>query len=91
MSHAPTAPGAIDQCMNTILTLMRKTYVNPKVLERLDPDRPLVEQGMDSVDLPLMVLVAQDHYKIEYDEEELTGLSTLREFAALTARKAGLA
>lgn len=88
MSPAPTA---IDQCMGTILTLMHKTYVNPKVLEHLDPDRPLVEQGMDSVDLPLMVLVAQDHYEIEFEEEELTGLSTLREFAVLTARKAGLA
>ncbi len=91
MNPALAASQAIEQCMGTILILMRKTYVNPKVLENLDPDRPLVEQGMDSVDLPLMVLVAQDHYTIEYDEEELTGLSTLREFAALTARKAGLA
>ncbi len=91
MNPALGASQAIDQCMGTILTLMRKTYVNPKILENLDPDRPLVEQGMDSVDLPLMVLVTQDHYKIEYDDAELTDLSTLWEFATLTARKADLA
>ncbi len=84
-------PQTVGACLAVILDLMHKTYVNPEVLARLDPDRPLFEQGLDSVDLPLMVLAVQERYGIAYTDAELGELQTLREFAALTATKAGLA
>lgn len=83
------SPATIERYIFEILDLLHKTYANPEVVRRLDPDLPLQAQGMDSVDMPLMVLGVQDQYKVAFHDQELAELKTLREFAGRLAQKLG--
>jgi acyl carrier protein len=79
----------VDRYIAEILILLRKTYANPDVVSQLDPELPMQAQGMDSVDMPLMVLGVQDQYKVVFEDRELARLRTLRDFATLLAQKLG--
>jgi acyl carrier protein len=79
----------VDRYIAEILVLLRMIHANPDVVSQLDPELPMQAQGMDSVDMPLMVLGVQDQYKVVFEDRELARLRTLRDFAALLAQKLG--
>lgn len=60
--------------------------VPAEVLAALDPDRPMVEQGVDSLALTAMAVALQHAYKVTIGVEDGLKLRTLRDVAAFLNR-----
>ena len=73
--------------VTTVRDLMRAIGVKPEIVAALDPDVPLRRQGVDSIDFPLTALAVQDRFTVTFSDEELLGLRTLNDVAALVLRK----
>lgn len=54
----------------------------PEVVQRIDPDLPLVNQDVDSVDFPAFLAAIESQLKVTIGDNEAYALKTLRDFEA---------
>jgi acyl carrier protein len=72
-----------------ILTLMKEAGVNPAVVDALKFDVPLLQQGLDSIDLPVIAVAAEKVYGIDLLDADAITLRTVNDFVAYINRKLG--
>ena len=53
-----------------------------EIVEALDPDVPLVAQGLDSADFPLFILALEERYRVAISDVDSLRLRTLHDVAA---------
>lgn len=70
-----------------IITLMREAGVNPEVVNKLKFDAPLVAQGLDSMDLPVIAVATEKKYGIDLSDADAVKLKTINDFAAYVNQK----
>lgn len=67
----------IDRLRDTLVQI----GLPPELAKTMDPAKPMLEQGMDSVDFPAFCLAFEETYKISLDNEIVMTLHTLNDFA----------
>jgi len=67
---------------------MKKVGVKAELVDGLDPAQPLALQGIDSIDYPLTIIAVEYTFSIKIPEQELLGVVSLNDFAAVVAREA---
>lgn len=60
--------------------LMLSTGLDAELVRQIDPDRPLIQQGVDSVDYPGFMLAFEDAYGVAVSDAESLRLKTLNDF-----------
>jgi len=60
-----------------------------EVLAKLDPSRPILEQGVDSLALTVIAVALQDTFKIKMSVEESIKLKTINDIVAYVNGKIG--
>lgn len=70
-----------------IIALMREAGIDPEVVDRLKFDVPLVKQGLDSMDLPVIAVAAEKKFGIDLSDADAVKLRTINEFAAYLNQK----
>jgi len=71
--------------MKARIDSLRDTLVQiglpPELAKTMDPAKPMLEQGMDSVDFPAFCLAFEQTYRISLDDESVMTLHSLNDFA----------
>jgi len=67
----------------TILALKKLMLTNgldPELVIQMDPAKPLIQQGVDSVDYPAFILAFEEAYGIKVSDADSLRLKTLDDF-----------
>ena len=67
---------------------MLATGLDAELVSQLDPARPLIQQGVDSVDYPGFILAFEEAYGVKVSDAESLRLKTLNDFMNFAAAKA---
>ncbi len=70
-----------------IIALMREAGINPDVVNKLKFDAPLVDQGLDSMDLPVIAAATEKKFGIDLSDADATKLRTINEFVVYVNQK----
>ncbi len=71
-------------------TLMKRAGIEPDLVDQLDPAVPVLRQGLDSIDLPLVAMAAEKEWGITILDADAVRLRTLDDFVAyVVKRRAG--
>jgi len=62
----------------SIVTSVKSRTKLLKNIEQLDAEKPLSEQGVDSLDLSELLLVVEEEFGVEIPDDEIENLGTLR-------------
>lgn len=65
--------------------LMLATGLDAELVRQLDPAKPLIQQGVDSVDYPGFMLAFEQAYGVEVSDAESLRLKTLNDFLNFVA------
>ena len=65
--------------------LMVANGIDAELVCRIDPARPLIQQGVDSVDYPGFILAFEDAFGIAISDAESLRLKTLNDFVSFAA------
>ena len=67
--------------------LMVANGIAAELVSRIDPARPLIQQGVDSVDYPGFILAFEDAFGIAISDAESLRLKTLNDFVNFAAAR----
>ena len=67
--------------------LMVANGIDAELVSRIDPVRPLIQQGVDSVDYPGFILAFEDAFGIAISDAESLRLKTLNDFVNFAAAR----
>jgi acyl carrier protein len=70
-----------------ILDLFTEGGIAPAVVAGLKPDAPLLHQGLDSIDLPMLAAAAEQKFGVDLSDADATSLRTIHDFIAYLERK----
>ncbi len=70
-----------------IINLMKETGMNEKFVNSLRVDVPLILQGMDSIDLPMLAVETEKKYHIDLSDASAGQLKTINDFVAFVNKK----
>ena len=65
-----------------IINLMKETGIDPSIVAKLKVDVPLLTQGLDSIDLPIVAAATEKKYKVDLSDADATKLKTINDFVA---------
>jgi len=65
-----------------ILDLMRNVGIEKQLVDELKPDVPLLQQGLDSIDLPVIAFAAEKKYGVDIFNAEGMVLRTIDDLVA---------
>jgi acyl carrier protein len=86
-------PAKGEQCMAVtaanILAIMKEAGIDEAIVDQLKPDVPLLRQGLDSIDLPIVAVATEKKYKLDLSHLDATRLRTINEFAAYLTERLG--
>ena len=74
--------------ISSLKELMLATGLDAELVSQLDPARPLIQQGVDSVDYPGFILAFEEAFGIRISDAESLRLKTLNDFMNFAAAKA---
>ena len=60
-----------------VIAIMREVGVDEEIIKRIKNDVPLMEQGLDSIDLPAMAAAMETKFKIDLSEIDATKVKTI--------------
>jgi len=70
--------------MKVNVEALRETLVQiglpPEVAKAMDPSKPMLEQGMDSVDFPAFCVALEDQFKTGLGDDDVLKLHSLNDF-----------
>lgn len=72
-----------------ILGLMTEAGIAPSVVSGLKPDVPLLHQGLDSIDLPMVAAAAEEKFGVDLSDADATTLRTIHDFITYLERTRG--
>ena len=67
--------------------LMVANGIAADLVSRIDPARPLIQQGVDSVDYPGFIVAFEDAFGIAISDAESLRLKTLNDFVNFAAAR----
>ena len=67
--------------------LMVANGIAAELVSRIDPARPLIQQGVDSVDYPGFIVAFEDAFGIAISDAESLRLKTLNDFVNFAAAR----
>ena len=73
---------------SSLKELMLANGIAAELVSRIDPARPLIQQGVDSVDYPGFIVAFEDAFGIAISDAESLRLKTLNDFMNFAAAKA---
>lgn len=72
-----------------IITLMQDAGINQDVVKKLKFDAPMVDQGIDSMDLPITAVAMEKKFGIDLSDAEAVKLRTINDFVVYINQKLG--
>lgn len=69
--------------VSDLLALFREVGIDPSIVAALKPDVPLLHQGIDSIDLPMIAAGIEEKYGLDLSEADATTLRTLQDVITL--------
>ena len=73
--------------ISALKELMLATGLDAELVSRLDPERPLIQQGVDSVDYPGFILAFEEAYGVKVSDADSLRLKTLNDFMHFVAAR----
>ena len=70
-----------------IIVLMREVGIDKEIIEKLKNDKPLLNQGLDSIDLPAIAAAAETKFHVDLSDADATRLKTIDNFVAYLNEK----
>lgn len=67
---------------NDIIAIMKTAGIDPKTVDALKADVPLVHQGLDSIDMPVIAVAVEKKFGIDLSNANATQLKTIKDFTA---------
>lgn len=74
--------------ISSLKELMLATGLDAGLVNQLDPARPLIQQGVDSVDYPGFILAFEEAYGVQVSNADSLRLKTLNDFLNFVATRA---
>ena len=72
---------------SSLKELMLANGIAAELVSRIDPARPLIQQGVDSVGYPGFILAFEDAFGIAISDAESLRLKTLNDFVNFAAAR----
>lgn len=72
-----------------VKALMKKAGIEAALVDKLTADAPILAQGLDSVDLPVIALAAEKEWGISLGDADVKHLKTIDGFAAFCTTQQG--
>lgn len=72
-----------------IIALMKEAGLDTAIVDKLKLDAPLFQQGLDSMDLPVIAVATEKKYKVDLSDADATKLKTINAFVAFVNQKLG--
>ncbi len=70
-----------------MLGLMKDAGIDSALVDALAPDRPLLDQGIDSVDFPAIAVAIEKKFSRSMADADTAKLKTLNDLVAFVNRK----
>lgn len=65
-----------------VIAIMREVGIEKDIVDQIKADVPLVDQGLDSVDLPMLAFAAEKKFGVSFSEVDPKVLSTINAIIA---------
>ena len=62
-----------------VIAIMREVGVDEKIIKKLKNDVPLLDQGLDSIDLPAMAAAMEKKFKVDLSEIDAVKVKTIND------------
>lgn len=62
-----------------IVAIMKEVGIDPTIIDQLKPDLPLLKQGLDSIDFPVIAVATEKKYGIDFSDADASKLKTLND------------
>ena len=72
-----------------VLVAMKEAGIDPAIVGRLKFDVPLLHQGLDSIDLPIIAVAAEKKYNTDLSDADATKLRSVNDFVIYLNQKLG--
>ena len=73
--------------VSALQELMVANGLDADLVSRIDPARPLIQQGVDSVDYPGFIVAFEEAFGIAISDAESLRLKTLNDFVGFAAAR----
>lgn len=60
-----------------VIAIMREVGVDEEIIKKIKKDVPLMDQGLDSIDLPAMAAAMETKFKIDLSEIDAVKIKTI--------------
>lgn len=60
-----------------VIAIMREVGVDEEIIKKIKNDVPLMDQGLDSIDLPAMAAAMETKFKIDLSEIDAVKVKTI--------------
>ncbi|HSA01920.1 MAG TPA: non-ribosomal peptide synthetase [Candidatus Paceibacterota bacterium] len=86
--HSATSKGKLMQVTSAdILSVMKEAGIQQSLLNQLKPDVPLLNQGLDSIDLPAVAAATERRFHIDLSDADARELMTVNDYVRFLNRK----
>ncbi|MBK5964599.1 hypothetical protein CCR95_11035 [Thiocystis minor] len=72
-----------------ITEVMREVGIAPDLIDRLDPSASLAEQGLDSIDFPMIAMAVQKRYGVDMSDANAAVLRSVDAFVDFVNQRLG--
>jgi acyl carrier protein len=72
-----------------VIVAMKEAGIDPAIVGRLKLDAPLLHQGLDSIDLPVIAVTAEKKYGVDLSDADATKLRSVNDFVVYLNQKLG--
>jgi acyl carrier protein len=70
-----------------ILEIVKQAGIQQKVRDHLKSDLPLLQQGLDSIDLPAIAAATEQRFKIDLSDADAQDLKTIDDYVRFVNMK----
>ncbi|MHB8770728.1 MAG: acyl carrier protein [Syntrophales bacterium] len=63
-----------------VIALMKEVGIDEEIIKNLKNDAPLLDQGLDSIDLPAIAVATEKLCKVDLSDADATKLKTIDDF-----------
>jgi len=70
-----------------IINLMKEAGIATEIVDNLKNDVPLLKQGMDSIDFPLVAVATEKKYGVNLSDADASKLKTVDDFVSFVNSK----
>lgn len=72
-----------------IFAIIKESIEDQAVVAKLKADTPLLQQGLDSIDMPVIAVATEKKFGVNLSDAQATKLKTVNDFVAFVNQKLG--